>query len=142
VKNLQLVRYGGLTPVRQKHYTTDYTNMSYHGAPERYGIYAFMFGNVDWFLLGGDTGKMKPFKEDRKIKNKRDTLSVPYKKFTVDGDIWTHIKPQPKYMYMVKDERGYWYKINSKDFIKMYKKEYSQMRWRHMVSFPMSQVKE
>ena len=127
MKKLQLARYGGLTPIRQKHYTTDYENMTFHGAPERYGIYAFMHGKIDWFLIGGNTGKMKPNRENKKLKNKRDNLAVPYKKFTVEGDIWTHIKPQPKFMYMVKDERGAWFKIDADDFTVMYKKEYAQM---------------
>ncbi len=127
MKRLQLVRYGGLTPVKQKHYTTDYEEMTFHGAPERYGIYAFMFGHIDWFLLGGNTGKMKPDRENKKLKNKRDNLAVPYKKFSVEGDIWTHIKPVPKYMYMVKDERGDWYKLDADDFVVMYKKEFAKM---------------
>jgi len=127
MKKLQLARYGGLTPVKQKHYTTDYEEMTYHGAPERYGLYAFMFGYIDWFLLGGDTGKMKPDRENKSLKNKRDNLAVPYKKFSVEGDIWTHIKPANKFMYMVKDERGDWYKMDASDFIVMYKKEYAKM---------------
>ncbi len=127
MKRLQLARYGGLTPVKQKHYTTDYEEMSFHGAPERYGIYAFMFGKVDWFLIGGNTGKMKPNREDNPPKNKRDNLAVPYKKFSVEGDIWTHIKPANKFMYMVKDERGDWYKMDASDFVVMYKKEYAKM---------------
>lgn len=127
MKKLQLARYGGLTPVKQKHYTTDYEDMSYHGAPERYGIYAFMFGHIDWFLIGGDTGKMKPDRENKPPKNKRDNLAVPYKKFSVDGDIWTHIEPASKFMHMVKDERGAWYKMSAEDFMVMYKKEYARM---------------
>ncbi|RLC47054.1 MAG: hypothetical protein DRH57_04800 [Candidatus Cloacimonadota bacterium] len=129
MKRLQLVRYGGLTPVKQKHYTTDYEEMTFHGAPERYGIYAFMFGHIDWFLLGGDTGKMKPKTKDyeHEFKNKRDRLAVPYKKFSVEGEIWTHIKPANKFMYMVTDERGEWYKMDADDFVVMYKKEYARM---------------
>lgn len=126
MKRLQLTRYGGLTPVKQTHYTTDYEDMTYHGAPERFGIYTFMFGHIDWFLIGG-TGKMKPYRENKPPKNKRDSLAVPYKKFSVEGDVWTHIEPASKFMHLVKDERGSWFKMDASDFMVMYKKEFARM---------------
>lgn len=124
MEKLRLCRYGGLSAVKQTHYTTDYDSMTFHGAPERYGIYAFLFPYIDWFLLGGDTGKIKS-----KIDYdgpKRDNLLVPYKKFSVNGDIWTHIEPHPKYRMFVKEERGNWFRMDSNDFVTMFKKDFAK----------------
>jgi len=123
MKKLRLARYGGLSAVRQKHYTTNYQKMGFHDAPERYGFYAFLFPYIDLFLLTGETGKLK----NGEFKKKRDKIAVPYKKFSVEGDIWTHIYLDKKYRYLIKDKRGKWFKINSNDFIKIFKKEYAKM---------------
>jgi len=127
MKKIQLARYGGLSPVKQKHYTTDYEDMGYHGAPERYGIYAFLYPFIDWFLLGGDTGKMKSFNESKPFKNKRDQLTVTYKKFSVEGDIWIHIEPAPKHMHFIKEVRGSWNRIDASNFPVIFQKEYALM---------------
>lgn len=127
MKKIKLARYGGLSPVKQTHYTTNFEEMSYHGAPEKYGIYAFLHPYIDWFLLSGDTGKIKKYKEGQKFKNKHSKLNVPYRIFSVEGYIWTHIKPAPKYMNLVKEIRGSWFKIHSSDFPIVFKKEFSRM---------------
>jgi len=124
-KGIKLARYGGLSPVKQTHYTTDYDNMTYHGAPEKYGIYAFLYPYIDWFLLGGDTGKIK--KKTEGLKNKRSVLNAPYKKFSVEGDIWTHIEPQGALFTLVKETRGSWFRISASDFPKIFTKEYSSL---------------
>lgn len=117
-KVIKLARYGGLTPIRQKHYTTDYDNMSYHGAPERYGFYSFLWPYIDWFLLGG-TNKIKDkWDED---KTKKEQLLVTYKKFSVDGYIWTHLDCKDKAV----DCRGDWFKVHTKDFIDIIRIEFT-----------------
>lgn len=126
MKNLKLVRYGGLSAVKQKHYSTNYDEMEFHGAPERFGFYSFLFPYIDWFLLSGDTGKIKNV-DSSLVKNRRATLAVPYKKFSVNGFIWTHIKPTSKNIKMITDTRGSWYKIHSSDFNILFKKEFSLM---------------
>ena len=98
--------------------------MSYHGAPERYGIYSFLFPYIELFLLTGKTGKLKEFDE---AITKRETLLVPYKKCSVEGYMDTHIKPSPKYMSSVKEVRGSWLRMDANDFIVIFKKEYANM---------------
>lgn len=125
---LKLCRYGGLNAIKQKHYNTDYDNMTYHGAPEKYGFYSFLYPYIDWFFLTVETGKIKKNKKNKQFKNKRENLQVPYKKFSIiNGDIWTHIEPSEKYRKFIKEERGSWYKIDSQIFNDMFKKEYALM---------------
>lgn len=118
VKTIKLARYGGLSPVKQKHYTTNYDKMTYHGAPERYGFYSFLWPYIDWFLLGG-TNKVKE-SYDETI-TKRQQLLVPYKKFSVSGYIWTHLDCKDKTI----DTRGSWNKVLSTDFIDIFNREFS-----------------
>lgn len=123
MKKIQLARYGGLSPVKQTHYTTDYDSMTYHGAPERYGFYAFLWPYIDWFLLGG-TDKLK---EDQSgCKAKRDALNAEYRKFSVDGYIWTHIDVPKAFRSRVVEERGSWRKLHSSDFEDMFSKVYAR----------------
>ena len=123
MKRIELARYGGLSPIKQKHYTTDYENMSFHGAPEKYGIYAFLWPYIDWFLISGDTGKMKDDKDN--LKNKRSALNCTYKRFSVDGHIWIHLDIPPKFQHMVLEERGSWVKIHSDNFVELFRKVYA-----------------
>jgi hypothetical protein len=88
MKKLILARYGGLSPIKQNHYTSNYDDMSFHGAPEKYGIYAFLWPYIDWFLLSG-TNKLKSYENE--FKNKREQLNCTYKKFSVNGPIWVHL---------------------------------------------------
>ena len=46
------VRYGGLNPVRQDHFTDDPALRTYHCPPVRVGLYAFVSGYVELFLVG------------------------------------------------------------------------------------------
>jgi hypothetical protein len=47
-KDVRFVRYGGLSPVKQKGYGSD----TYHAPPARKGIYAFVFPYIEKFLIG------------------------------------------------------------------------------------------
>jgi len=123
MKRIELARYGGLSPVKQKHYTTNYDEMTFHGAPEKYGMYAFLWPYIDWFLLTGNTGKMKD--DSKEYKNKRESLNCSYKRFSVDGEIWIHLDVPAKYQYMILDERGSWIKIHSDNFVLLFKKVYA-----------------
>jgi hypothetical protein len=119
MKKLILARYGGLSPKKQHHYVSNEKDMSFHTAPERKGIYAFLWPYIDLFLLSG-TDKFIYSSEKRK----REQLPYKYRKFTVEGDIWTHINIHPKYEYVVKERKGSWVRIDSEDFVKVFKKEY------------------
>ena len=110
MKKLVLARYGGLSTVKQKHYQKNEKNMDFHTAPEKYGIYAFLWPYIDWFLLTGDTGKMRKVENP---KNKFDSLTVKYRKFKVSGPVWTHMNIPPKYQPFIIEEKGSWVKIHS-----------------------------
>lgn len=120
MKNLKLARYGGLSPVKQKHYQKNEKDMEYHTAPEKYGIYAFLWPYIDWFLLSGDTGKMRNIENP---KNKFDSLTVKYRKFKVSGPVWTHMDIPPKYQPFIIEEKGSWVKINSDLIYKILSKD-------------------
>jgi hypothetical protein len=55
-KSAEFVRFGGLSPVKQRGFTAD-DEASYHSPPARKGIYAFPRGYVEPFLLGGGYGE-------------------------------------------------------------------------------------
>jgi hypothetical protein len=46
---MRFIRFGGLSPQWQKHYTTE--NKSFHNPPVRKGFYAFPWPHVEKFLL-------------------------------------------------------------------------------------------
>jgi len=51
MKQIQFVRFGGLSPVKQLAYGKD----TFHAAPARYGIYCFPETSIERFLLGKGT---------------------------------------------------------------------------------------
>lgn len=79
--------------------------MTYHGAPERYGFYSFLYPYIETFLLGG-TGK--------------DTKTTKRRILSVNGYIWTHIN-MPKAI----EQRGEWFKVHSTDFLEYFPKYYA-----------------
>lgn len=127
---LTLVRYGGLSYKKQKHFVKNEHEKTFHNPPERYGIYAFLYPYINWYLLGGsrNTNNDTRFKselsgfewsdyEDRNyiaFKNKHDSLTPQsfYRKFKVDGYVWTHLYHEKMFRHVV-DEKGSWYKIHS-----------------------------
>lgn len=52
-KKIKFARFGGLSPVKQKGYTTDPEERGFHTPPARNGFYAFIWPHYDFFLLGG-----------------------------------------------------------------------------------------
>lgn len=104
---VSLVRWGGLTMVRQK---GNYGRDTFHAAPERYGFYAFLFPFIDLFLISStkktefDAGVRKEF-------------------HAVDGVIWTHLKPSDSSLIL--DVQGNWYKVNVSVLNKMVQKAFA-----------------
>jgi len=115
-QSMVFARYGGLSPKKQNHYVKE-SEMEYHSAPEKRGFYSFLWPYIDWFLLGG-TEKIR---EDYTLK-KRDRLLYKYRKFKVNGYIWVHINIPKKYQHIIKETKGSWYKVHSKDFEEVFKK--------------------
>ena len=125
MKNLVLARYGGLSPVKQKHYQKNEEDMSYHTAPEKYGIYTFLWPYIDWFLLTKETGKLRDIEEP---KNKFEKLTLKYRKFKVNGPVWTHMDIPAKYQPFILKERGSWVKIHSDYIYKILSKDIIQRK--------------
>lgn len=55
-KELKFIRYGGLSPVKQRGYKT--TDQSFHSPPSRRGFYAFVWPYIEPFLLSGGTSSI------------------------------------------------------------------------------------
>ena len=72
-KGAEFVRFGGLSPVKQRGFTTD-SEASFHSPPARHGVYAFPRGYVEHFLLGGgysEPGKKAGANRMTYLKDKR-----------------------------------------------------------------------
>lgn len=103
---IALARYGGLNLVKQKN---NYGNDTFHSAPERYGMYAFIFPFIELFLIGST--KTKEYNEGT------------YKKFhAVDGYIWTHLSHPNVPIF---DKKNAWYKIQVQDLPKVVRKTFA-----------------
>jgi hypothetical protein len=57
-KTIYFARYGNTNPVKQVGYTTNEEDMSFHTPPARYGFYAFVWPEIERFLLSGRTYKI------------------------------------------------------------------------------------
>lgn len=84
-KKPEFIRFGGLSPVIQKGYTTSESERYFHTPPARKGIYAFPRGYIEPFLLGGDC-YINP-------KNKNATRRVMYVR-DKDGNVITDSHPE------------------------------------------------
>lgn len=99
------VRWGGLSPVKQKGYKqTRGGDATFHSPPSRRGIYAFPIKWIEHFLLGG---------ADREHQSPR--------KFEHYGDIWHHLSAdlRPDEIYK---ESGAWVKTSFDSWAAQYKK--------------------
>lgn len=105
--SISLVRWGGLSIVRQK---GNYGNEGFHTAPERYGFYAFIFPFIDLFLISST----KKAEFDARVRKEFQAI---------DGLIWTHIKPHDVSMILaIKDN---WYKVRVTDLNKIIRKVFA-----------------
>lgn len=98
-KGLTFIRYGGLSPVKQRGFTTDEKDKSFHSPPARKGIYAFPEYWVEMFLLGGDMNSFGVRNRTIKVRDK-------------DGNIVTNRHP----LFKKLQDRGekYWDKTDGK----------------------------
>lgn len=114
-KKLQLVRWGGLSPIKQRHFVSENCeDKSFHNPPERYGFYAFPYCLVEDFLLGYD-----PENKERKINKSTGekyflNYRKQYKRFEVDGVVWVHIADD--FPEFVLETKGSWQLIHSSDY--------------------------
>lgn len=65
---MKFSRFGGLSAVRQKHYVVG-EDKSFHNPPRRKGVYAFVYGYEESFLLGGDKDRSKGYSQTIKNRN-------------------------------------------------------------------------
>lgn len=69
-KGHKFVRYGGLSALKQHHYTTDDEEKTFHNPPVKRGFYAFSYPYIDYFMLGATSepyhvsGKSQWLKDD------------------------------------------------------------------------------
>ena len=103
---ITLARFGGLNMVKQKGNYHTGKEKTFHGAPERFGMYAYIFPFIDLFLASST--------KSNEIKAK------VYKKFqALDGFIWTHLAHSS---VVIHDTKGSWNKVAVKDMPKQVRK--------------------
>jgi hypothetical protein len=110
------IRYGGLSPLKQDHYTTS-DDKSFHNPPKKRGVYAFPQGYVDKFLIGSTnepnhvSGKSMWLKDKdgNKIKSEdfyedsyNETIKPEWVKYLKKLDI-----KQKNISYITKDDESY-----------------------------------
>lgn len=71
MKRINFIRYGGLSPVKQKQYVSDSDpDKTFHNPPRKRGLYAFIKGYEELFLIGSTSepnhisGKSQWLKDD------------------------------------------------------------------------------
>jgi len=118
MKQLEFIRWGGLSPVKQKRFVPDkilYDRKqheefgffgTFHRPPARKGVYAFIPGFIEMFLVA-----WKMYKEvDGKSVLKKEYEHA--RKFRYSGKIWTHIyEVDPSVTYYRK--RDCWYETDT-----------------------------
>lgn len=91
---IKFARFGGLSPVVQKGYTTNPDERGFHTPPARKGFYAFIWPYYEFFLLGGDfsklgskynTAKFEYLKDRNGNKIKYDVDNTELKKHLTQG---------------------------------------------------------
>lgn len=111
-------RVGGLSPVKQKGY--DASMPTFHCPPARKGIYAFMWPYIEPFLLGGDfPGQNRNACSTSRLDQwKRDGM----RKFTHDGELWSHFYDTAKELHCGIEYKGSWVKVHVNDYGRIIKK--------------------
>ena len=104
---VSLVRWGGLTMVRQR---GNYDRATCLSAPERYGFYAFLFPFIDLFLISS-------------TKKTEFNAGVRKEFHAISGVIWTHIKPDDPSMIL--DVHGNWFKVDVFNLNKIVQKAFA-----------------
>ena len=148
----EFVRYGGLSSVPQNGYKPeDHKDITFHTPPARRGIYAFVKGFVEPFLLGGsefDSRRMEyirdgkgeivtdkhPEYEKRMDRAEMKGMTRPYKggfamikhkspvTFKYKGEIWSHLGDRMDRSQILKTQ-GSWVLTDMATYIKALKKE-------------------
>jgi hypothetical protein len=86
VKKIKFARFGGLSPVVQKGYTTIPEKRGFHTPPARKGFYAFIWPHYEFFLLGGSYSKLGKKNRQEKFEYVRDGNGNKVKLNAVDFD--------------------------------------------------------
>jgi len=112
-KQIVFARFGGLSPVK---YERKNTFSSFHKAPSKKGIYAFLYPYIESFLWVWNETKYK------NIKERKDRI----RKFTYNGPIWCHFTEHfPHYAH-----NGSWVCISMDEYKKVLKKVvHADIKW-------------
>ena len=87
-KQIKFMRFGGLSPVIQKGYTTNPDERGFHTPPARKGFYAFIWPYYDLFLIGGEYSRLGTKYKNAKYEYLKDKNGnkIPYE-FNENGTI-------------------------------------------------------
>lgn len=139
---MNFVRFGGLSPVKQDHYTTG-DDKTFHNPPRKKGNYAFPYPYIELFLIGStsDPGhisnKSKWLKDDNGNRIKiEDFLKNDRLEFGVDDINPKYIKLLKKYNIKIKDLRTLEDKKDKCIYLSVIKKpkifKYDGEIWHHL----------
>ena len=121
-KNITFVRWGGLSPIKQKGHKkmNEYEKgskifeLGYHLPPARKGVYAFVWPFIDESFLIYHSEKHK--NPNNHMYTKEGKLQKP-RKFKYTGEVWHHLENFLKDKNQVISRRGSWVKTYMEDFI-------------------------
>jgi hypothetical protein len=125
--DIQFIRWGGLSSVRQKGYNP--AMPSFHAPPARRGIYAFVWPYVEYFLLGTDTFKperMKWIKDEQGNKQRYDEKSYDWSKDLDEEQgmyVWKNKKTQEKWHELF-DKKDKGEEVPEEEFDKLRQEHY------------------
>ena len=132
-KKPTFVRFGGLSKTNQKKYGVMRSSDSFHKAPVKKGVYAFIYPYIEPFLFAWKhkTLSYPNWKRDdvRAEEEYYKKIAKSWKKFYKDnkkvfkyeGWIWTHfIDLPPKY---IRRRKGTWVEVHTSNWDEMMKKQ-------------------
>lgn len=102
---MKFSRFGGLSAVKQTHYDVG-EYKSFHNPPKRKGIYAFVYGYEESFLLGGSNRNVKGYSEHLKNKKGEILYSISDDKEIIETNFDHSILESNSFykLWVVKDE--------------------------------------
>ncbi len=116
IKTIMFVRWGGLSPVKQKGYRKPSKILDFNKPPSRKGIYAFVWPLIDKEYLMYHKESCLKKNSNNHMYTKDGKLQKP-RKFRYVGLIWHHLEGFLKDKNQILYKKGSWVKTSMEDYI-------------------------
>lgn len=95
MKEIKFMRYGGLSPVKQTQYLSDnHPDKGFHNPPRKRGLYAFIKGYEDLFLIGSSSEPNHISGKSKWLKDENDDLIEDTRYFDENKNTnWGYVCP-------------------------------------------------